>query len=111
MSKSSANAEPSMEEILASIRQIISDDGPEAAAEEEESNEDPDLESAPDEAISEADLDALFADPEPAQDDADDEGDEPSGDIDDGFASVADESPTPWTWPGKPTMRMRTSLI
>ncbi|MFK7792788.1 MAG: PopZ family protein [Devosiaceae bacterium] len=82
MSKSSANAEPSMEEILASIRQIISDDEP-AEAEAAE----PELESGADEAISEADLDALFSDgpsePEPE--------DEPSGDIDDGFASVAAE--------------------
>jgi cell pole-organizing protein PopZ len=96
MSKSSANAEPSMEEILASIRQIISDDGPEAAAEDEDSGDDLELESAADETISEADLDALFADPAPAE--AEDEaGDEDvSADLDDGFASVAaDPEPEP----------------
>ncbi|MEQ8657719.1 MAG: DUF2497 domain-containing protein [Hyphomicrobiales bacterium] len=95
MSKSSANAEPSMEEILASIRQIISDDEPEAPADDEspeaEADAEPELESADDEVISEADLDALFADPAPAEPEPDEE---PSDDLDDGFASVA-EDPEP----------------
>lgn len=71
MSKSGANAEPSMEEILASIRQIISDDEPQegasetAQAAEPAAKAEPQLESAEGEDISETDLDALFADPEP----------------------------------------------
>ena len=120
MSKSSANAEPSMEEILASIRQIISDDdeSPEAeqdeAPDQEEPAEEKDaedakdeaedvaakkdaaedvVESAGDETISEADLDALFADPEPAEPKKEEE---PSGDIDEGFDAVAvDPEPEP----------------
>lgn len=94
MSKSSANAEPSMEEILASIRQIISDDEPEQPADDEspdvEADAEPELESAADEVISESDLDALFADPAPAEPDPEPE-EEPSDDLDDGFASVAEE--------------------
>ncbi|CAN0579215.1 unnamed protein product, partial [Ectocarpus sp. 12 AP-2014] len=95
MSKSSANAEPSMEEILASIRQIISDDEPEQPADDEspevEADAEPELESGADEVISESDLDALFADPAPAEPEPEPE-DEPSDDLDDGFAAVAAEA-------------------
>ncbi len=94
MAKAAASAEPSMEEILASIRRIIADepDGKEAAAPkpapakvaapkpEVEMMAEPALE---DEHISEEDLDKLFAqsgddeeEPEMDVDDADD-GDEP----------------------------------
>lgn len=94
MAKAAASAEPSMEEILASIRRIIADepDGKEAAAPkaapakaaapkpEVETMAEPALE---DEHISEEDLDKLFAqsgddedEPEMDVDDADD-GDEP----------------------------------
>jgi hypothetical protein len=86
MSKSSANAEPSMEEILASIRQIISDDEPADEAETKASQEAPadtaEDDASGDENISEADLDALFGGGS-----SDDE--EPSADLDDGFASVS----------------------
>ena len=57
MSKSGANAEPSMEEILASIRQIISDDAPADAPPKKE----PALSGG--DTVSEADLDALFNSP------------------------------------------------
>jgi hypothetical protein len=75
MSKSGANAEPSMEEILASIRQIISDDEPQEEAGETAQASEPaaeaelETDSADGEDISEADLDALFADPAPAETD------------------------------------------
>ncbi|MEM1288459.1 MAG: DUF2497 domain-containing protein [Pseudomonadota bacterium] len=59
MSQSGANAEPSMEEILASIRQIISDDEPADRSEPEASADG--AEDAAEENISEADLDALFS--------------------------------------------------
>lgn len=105
MSKSSANAEPSMEEILASIRQIISDDEPEQPADDEspkeEADAEPELESAADEVISESDLDALFADPAPAEPEPEEE---PSDDLDDGFASVAAE-PEPESEP-EPEMEL-----
>lgn len=99
MSKSSANAEPSMEEILASIRQIISDDEPEQPADDEspeaEADAEPELESAADEVISESDLDALFADPAPAESEPEPE-DGSSDDLDDGFAAVtAEPEPEP----------------
>ncbi|MEM6712990.1 MAG: DUF2497 domain-containing protein [Pseudomonadota bacterium] len=57
MAKASATSEPSMEEILASIRQIISDDDVKDGEDEAEAPADEDT----DESISEADLDALFA--------------------------------------------------
>ena len=92
MSKSSANAEPSMEEILASIRQIISDeDAPgenEAPKEAEPVADEAEAEADGDgETMSEADLDALFADTPPAGDDA---GEEDSSDpADDAFDAAA----------------------
>lgn len=102
MSKSGANAEPSMEEILASIRQIISDDEPQeeagetAQVAEPAAEAEPQLESAEGEDISETDLDALFADPAPAEEpepeletdpmaDMGEEQAELDGDIDAGF--------------------------
>lgn len=94
MSKSSANAEPSMEEILASIRQIISDEDPVEAQAEDEALDDEMAAGAASETISEADLDALFADPAPAEpDEADDDGsDDMSDAMDDGFAAIEADS-------------------
>lgn len=86
MSKSGANAEPSMEEILASIRQIISDDAPENDAEKDQ--EEPADEASAGADMSESDLDALFATPEPEP--VADEPNDQSG-IDDIFASVGTE--------------------
>lgn len=101
MSKSGANAEPSMEEILASIRQIISDDEPQDEDSEtaQAAEPEPELESSEGEDISETDLDALFADPapvaeEPAADpmaDMVEEAGELDGDIDAGFDAPAPE--------------------
>ena len=92
MSKSSANAEPSMEEILASIRQIISDeDAPgenEAPKEAEPVADEAEAEADGDgETMSEADLDALFADTPPAGNDAGEE--ESSDPADDAFDAAA----------------------
>ena len=81
MAKASSSAEPSMEEILASIRRIISDEAPPAAPAKSESRaapppppapppREPEVEADADGGkISEEDLDRLFA----QSDDADDE--------------------------------------
>ena len=83
MSKSGANAEPSMEEILASIRQIISDDEPQDGAAEASAAEAGDGGA---DTMSEADLDALFANSGP---------DELDGDPDGGFDAPAPEASEP----------------
>ena len=63
MSNSSAAQEPSMEEILASIRRIISD---EEAAISQEPEQEPEVDLSDGEAeLSQDDLDALFDSPEP----------------------------------------------
>lgn len=89
MSNTNAAQEPSMEEILASIRRIISDEEAaigegetEAAAEPPESEEPADAEAE----MSQDDLDALFdspAEPEPEEEPAED-------DMDDMAAAMAD---------------------
>lgn len=102
MSKSGANVEPSMEEILASIRQIISDDEPQDEASEtaQAAEPEPELATGEGEDISETDLDALFADPAPAAEeepaadpmaDMVEEAGELDGDIDVGFDAPAPE--------------------
>ena len=68
MSNSNAAQEPSMEEILASIRRIISDE--EAAIGDETAPEEAaPAEAEPDAELSQDDLDALFDSPAPAEDD------------------------------------------
>lgn len=66
MAKASASAEPSMEEILASIRRIISDEAPQPAKAAAPAAKAPEPEPEPEpepaaEKISEEDLDKLFA--------------------------------------------------
>ncbi|HUG63430.1 MAG TPA: DUF2497 domain-containing protein [Methylomirabilota bacterium] len=93
MAKASASAEPSMEEILASIRRIISDDGaaeaskPGAAAAPAVSvvpQDEPDAESH----VTEDDLDRLFA-----QSGADDDDDQDSEVLDLDEAMTAEAAP------------------
>lgn len=95
MSNSSAAKEPSMEEILASIRRIISD---EEAAISQESAPEPEAEMpAGDTELSQDDLDALFDSPAPAPEpDPEPEPEEPEEDLEmDMAAAMAAEAEEP----------------
>lgn len=92
MSESSAAREPSMEEILASIRRIISDEEAAMSGEPEEETTPPEPEPE-DEELSQEDLDAMFsaAEPEP-----DPEPEPEPDEIDMAIAmAVAEEEPEP----------------
>ncbi|MCB1508118.1 MAG: DUF2497 domain-containing protein [Hyphomicrobiaceae bacterium] len=95
MANSGAAAEPSMEEILASIRRIISDDGPDDAAEASVEEEAPEPEVEAQDGMSEEDLDALFANadgsPEPNFDEPEMEAEEDVLELD--AALMVEEEP------------------
>lgn len=89
MSNSSAAQEPSMEEILASIRRIISD---EEAAIGDEATPAKEPEADPDEAMSQEALDALFDEPAP-QPEPEPEEEEEEIDMAAAMAAMEEEAP------------------